>query len=63
MKVVEELQGKTIFSGTYTVAPDGQTMTVEGGNAKGGSNEIGLGEADVMKAPVAACTEQFLKSE
>jgi hypothetical protein len=35
LKVVEELQGKTIFTGTYTVAPDGKTMTVEGKNAKG----------------------------
>ena len=35
MKVVEELEGKTIFTGTYTVAPSGKTMTVEGKNARG----------------------------
>jgi hypothetical protein len=35
LKVVEELQGKTIFSGIYTVSPDGKTMTVEGKNARG----------------------------
>ncbi|MDT8070093.1 MAG: hypothetical protein ROO76_18155 [Terriglobia bacterium] len=35
LDVTEKLQGKTIFSGTYTVSPDGKTMTVEGKNAKG----------------------------
>jgi hypothetical protein len=35
LKVVEELHGKTVFTGTYTVAPNGKTMTVEGKNARG----------------------------
>jgi hypothetical protein len=35
LKVVQELRGKVVFTGTYTVSPNGQTMTVEGKNAKG----------------------------
>lgn len=35
LDVTEKLKGKTIFTGTYTVSPDGKTMTVEGKNAKG----------------------------
>jgi hypothetical protein len=35
LKVVQELRGKIVFTGTYIVAPDGKTLTVEGKNAKG----------------------------
>ncbi len=35
LDVTEKIQGKSIFTGTYTVSPDGKTMTVEGKNAKG----------------------------
>lgn len=35
LEVTEKLEGKTMFTGTYTVSPDGKTMTVEGKNAKG----------------------------
>lgn len=35
LNVTETLQGKTVFTGTYTVSPDGKTMTVEGKNSKG----------------------------
>jgi hypothetical protein len=33
--VIEKLEGKTVFTGTYTVAADGKRMTVEGRNARG----------------------------
>ncbi len=35
LSMTEKLQGKTIFTGTYTVSADGKTMTMEGKNAKG----------------------------
>ena len=35
LDVTEKLKDKTVFTGTYTVSPDGKTMTVEGKNAKG----------------------------
>jgi hypothetical protein len=31
----EKLQGKTVFTATYTVSADGKTMTMDGKNAKG----------------------------
>ncbi len=35
LSMTEKLQGKTIFTGTYTISADGKTMTMEGKNAKG----------------------------
>jgi hypothetical protein len=35
LSMTEKLQGKTIFTGTYTVSADGKTMTMDGKNAKG----------------------------
>lgn len=35
LHVIQKLQGKITFTGTYTVSADGKTMTVVGRNAKG----------------------------
>jgi len=37
ISMTEKLNGKTVFTGTYTVSDDAKTMTVEGKNAKGES--------------------------
>jgi hypothetical protein len=35
LAMTQKLQGKTVYTGTYTVSDDGKTMTVVGKNAKG----------------------------
>lgn len=35
LSMTQKLQGKTVYTGTYTVSDDGKTMTVVGKNAKG----------------------------
>jgi hypothetical protein len=35
LSMTQKLQGKTVYTGTYTVSEDGKTMTVVGKNAKG----------------------------
>ena len=35
LKVVQKIQGKTVFSATYTVAADGKMMTADGRNENG----------------------------
>jgi hypothetical protein len=35
LTVTQRLQGKTVFTGTYSVSEDGKRMTVDGTNAKG----------------------------
>ncbi len=35
LSMTEKLQGKTVFTGTYTVSADGKTMTMEGKNENG----------------------------
>lgn len=35
LAMTQKLQGKTVYTGTYTVSDDGKTMTVAGKNAKG----------------------------
>jgi hypothetical protein len=35
LSMTEKLQGKILYTATYTVSEDGKTMTVEGKNAKG----------------------------
>jgi hypothetical protein len=39
LSMTQKLQGKTVYTGTYTVSEDGKTMTVVGKNAKGESSK------------------------
>lgn len=40
LEVTQKLKGKTVFTGTYTVSPDGKTMTVDGKNARGEQTKV-----------------------